>query len=128
MSSLLDRAKKDLQKITTNKSSGFAQDIILTNPVGVSITIQGLHTKTHLDVDQEGNITSTKKGNVSFSEQILIDAGYKIRNAADEVDLRDYIVEVKDSTGKLCKYISKTWFPDEHLGHITILLEDYSDA
>lgn len=122
--SILQRAKRDSERITSNKN-GFAVEITFTTPDDVSLTISGLHSKTHLDVDGMGVITSSKKAHISVSEKFLTDNNYPVRNDKGEVYLVDHRIDVKDSTDIIKNYVVLTTFPDERLGFITCLLEDY---
>ncbi len=122
--SLTDRAKADVALITSNKR-GWGVDIVLTAPTAQVITITGLHTKHHLAYDTDGNAVNTKKAAISFSESFLTAVNYPVRNSAGEVDFKDHLFDVKDSTGILKHYTSQSWFPDEKLGLIVVILQDY---
>ncbi len=102
--------------------------ITMTAPNGESVVVTGLHNKHHLDVDTEGNIINSKKASVSISETniLLINPNYPIRNIKNEVDLNRHKVTVADSTGLQCNYILQGWYPDEVLGLIVCILEDYA--
>ncbi len=116
-----DLAKADAQDITTDLN-GWAANITITKPGEAAAVIQGLHSKIHLNMDSEGNVVSTKKATVSFSEGAL---PWSIRYANQEVDLYDFIYEVADSTGVVKKYSSKLWLPDELVGLIVVMLDNY---
>lgn len=122
---LIDTIKQDIQNITTDLS-GFGIEINLTTPDdALSVDIVGLHTKHHLGIDTEGNQVNTKNTHIAISEQVLIDLGYPVRNANEEVFLRDHKVLAKDSTGVLKSYVIREWFPDETIGLIVCILGDY---
>lgn len=124
--SLLDRAKADIKTITTNKND-FAVDMTFQAPNGgPTKTIQGLHTKHHLGIDQEGNQVNSKTAQLSFCEKVLTDLGYPVRNSENEVDLNKHLISVKDSTDTLVTYVVQAWFPDETLGLIRVTLSDYN--
>jgi len=122
--SLIAQAKADILSITTN-SDEWAVEITLTAPNADTITIKGLHTKHHMAVDTLGNPVSAKNAHISFSESLLTDEDYPCRNAAGEVDLKGHRVSVADSTGTAKEYTIRQWHPDETIGLIKCLLDDY---
>lgn len=122
--SLKERAKKDVERYSSNKDTGFADEIVLTAPDNTIVTLNGLHTKTYMGVNTDGVTVSSKKAHVSFSEKFLTDASYPVRNTAGDVDLKNHKVDVKDSTGVVKNYVVEEWFPDEEVGFIVCILED----
>jgi len=122
--SLIARSQSDIKRITSNLSE-WAVDIRLTNRSGSFVDIQGLHTKIHLGVDTDGNMVNAKKAHVSFSEDNTLALDFSIRNANGEVDILKWRCDVKDSTGVVKNYIIKQVFPDETIGLIVCILEDY---
>lgn len=121
---LIDQAKADIEQITSNMDD-FAVEIIFTAPNEQTATISGLHTKIHLGVDTDGLPVNSKKAHISISEKFLTDAGYPVRNASGEVNLRNHLVSVKDSTGTAKTYRVMEIFPDETIGLITCMVGDY---
>jgi len=125
---LIAQAKADWQAITSNTSE-WGVTMTLTAPTGETATINGLHTKHHLGIDMEtGRPVNTKNAHVSFSEKLLTDAGYPVRNAQGEVSLKGHKVTVADSTGANMTYVIKEWFPDETIGVIVCILLVYGAA
>lgn len=122
--SILDRAKADIKKITGN-SNEFARVMTFVAPDESTITTKGLHSKHHVGIDNEGNLVNSKTAYVSVSEENL--TGYPVRNAAGEVYLKFHKVTVKDSTGTEKTYQISEWFPDETIGLIVCILQDYAD-
>lgn len=121
---LIDQAKQDIAQITSN-ANDFGVALKFTAPTGATASITGIHTKIHLAVDTDGLPVNSKQSHISFSEQFLQELSYPVRNATGEVSLRNHSVEVKDSTGVLKKYIIKQWFPDETIGLISCMAEDF---
>ncbi len=121
---LIAQAKKDIEKITSN-SNEWAVSMTFIAPDSKTATINGIHSKHHLGVDTDGNMVSSKKAHVSFSEKFLLDANYQVRNLTGEVSLINHRVSVKDSTGEIKNYIISSSFPDETIGLICCILEDY---
>lgn len=116
---LIDNINADVAAITSNLNE-FGVSIEIVTPNGVSTTINGIHTKHHLGIDTDGNMVNSKKASIAFSESF-----YQCRNASGEVNLKNYRVNVKDSTGLIKNYIIQQWFPDETIGLIVCILEDY---
>lgn len=121
---LREQAKADIESITSNLND-WAIEMTFVAPTAETATIKGIHSKHHLGVDTDGNMVNSKKAHVSFSEKFLTDVSYPVRNAKGEVDLTGHKVTVKDSTGIAKDYIMKSYFPNETIGLITCILEDY---
>lgn len=122
---LIDQIKKDIEQITSN-GDGFAVEMTFTAPTAEVVTIKGLHKKHHLGVNPEtGVAVNSKSASVTFSEKFFTDQNYPVRNSRKVVDLKGHLVDVKDSTGELQRYIIKEWFPDETIGLIVCVLGDY---
>lgn len=121
---LIEQAKADIQQITSNPDEWGVQ-ITLAAPTSETCVITGLHTKHHLGINSDGQRANSKTASISFSEQLLVDAGYPVRNSAGEVSLRNHKVSVKDSTGISKEYHINEWFPDEAIGLIVCILIDF---
>lgn len=123
--SLLERAKADIEKITSNLNE-FARAATFYAPSGETATVNILHTKHHLGVDAElQKWVNTKNAHISVSEKFLTDAGYPVRNADHQVFLQKHKVKVADSTGEEVTYVIEQWFPNETIGLITCILGTY---
>lgn len=123
---LMDRARKDLEKITTDDSScGFAVPATFTNPLGETATVNCLHTVHHSSIDSEGVDISSKIASVAVSEDVLNAAGYTTRNAKGVVTFEDHRVDVADHTGNVRNYICREKYPDSNLGLFVVYLTDY---
>lgn len=122
---LIAQIKNDIELITSN-TDGFGVSMTFTAPTSEVATINGLHKKHHLGIDQHlGTPVNTKTASVSFSEKFLIDVNYPVRNASGIVNLKGHLVAVKDSTGTIETYIIEQWFPDETIGLIVCILGTY---
>lgn len=119
--SLIERAKKDWKRITSNTNE-FGVEIILIAPGNETATVNGLHSKHHLGIDTDGNAVNTKNAHITVAEDLLVQQNYPVRNSKGEVSLKDHKVVVKDSTGIDKNYYIKEWFPDETIGVITCIL------
>lgn len=124
---LLERAKADIEKYSSDTTSGFAVELTFQRPdpeTQVAV-INGLYTETTLDVDEFGNITNSKKAHIAFSEKFMIAAGYAIRNSKNQIDMNLHRVSMVDIvTGETKRYIINAWFPDTTIGFITCILGD----
>jgi len=118
---LIDNINADIASITSNLND-FGVSIEMITPNGTATTINGIHTKHHLGIDTDGNMVNSKKASIAFSETFL-----NCRNSNEEVALTNYRVSVKDSTGIVKEYIVQQWFPDETIGLIVCILEDYDN-
>lgn len=122
---LTEQAILDAQSITSDAINGFGIAIEFTAPNSTTATINGLATKHHMRVDLDGKLVNSKDASIAVSEQLLVDAGYPVRNSTGEVYLKGHKVKWTDSSGQLCEYEIDQWFPDEAIGLIVCTLEDY---
>lgn len=126
---LTDRAIADLAQITGN-TNDFGVEFTLINTDEVEAEMVGFHTKHHLSIDDVGNTVNSKKASIAFSESNLPE-GFSVRISDEssdfygEVNMKDWLVNVKDSTGVEKNYKVQQWFPDEKLGMIVLILADY---
>ena len=121
---LTDIAKADIKQITGNATE-WGVELVFTAPTAETATITGLHTKHHLGMNEEGRAVNSKTASVSFSEEYLTDVDYPVRDLNGEVNLKNHLVSVKDSTGVVKNYKVHEWFPDEKVGLIVCILADY---
>lgn len=120
---LLNIARRDAKKYITK--GGFEVDIILTSPADVVLATTGLASKHWINFDADGNSINSKNAHICISESDLSDNGYPVRNADEEIYLKDHRVSVKDSSGILKEFVIKEWFPSETVGLIVCILGDY---
>ncbi len=125
--SLTEQARKDIQRITSDLQA-FGVTMTFTSPDADTASVVGLHTKHHLGIDDEtGAPINAKTASVSVAEKLLTDLSYPVRNQNGEVSLDGHLVKVKDSTGSEKTYLCSEWFPDEKVGLIVVILQDYAD-
>ena len=122
---LIDQAKSDIKDITSNLND-FGVSMTFMAPTNETATINGLHSKHHLNIDTDGNMINSKNAHISFSESLLTAKGYPVRKNG-EVNLKDHKVAVKDSTGNNITYIINQWFPDETIGLIMCTLGSHGE-
>jgi hypothetical protein len=123
---LMEQARADAKRILTDATNGFAVSATLTAPNGTTTaTVNALHVKHHLGVNTEGEMVNTKTARITIAESSLDDAGYTVRDSNGVVNLKDHRVAVKDSSGVTRQYIMRQWFPDEAVGVIMCMLDEY---
>jgi|GEM_PF-1057580 len=133
---LVDQAKADIAEITSNidewavvftfltPGSTFDNTFDFTFQNG-QVTIKGIHSVHHNGFDTEGRRVNTRVASVSISDNMLAATGYPIRDANNEVMLRNHRVAIKYSTGNIREYVIREWFPDETIGLTVCILGDY---
>lgn len=119
--SLLDRARNDIAKISSNTAGfGVAMSFISPASPAETCTVNGLFSRHHIDVNRQGVAFNSRMAHVSVSESIFDDADYTIRNANGEVDLKGHKVTVEG-----VQYVVNQWFPSDTGKLITIILGKY---
>lgn len=124
---LVERARQDAATITSNLEH-WGVEFTITDPItSETATIAGTNTKHHNSIDADGNKVHAKIASVTFAESVLLaeNEDYPIRDVKGEVMLRDHRVDIADSTGVVCNYVIREWFPDESLGLIVCVLGDF---
>ena len=121
---LLQLAKRDSKRFLM--SGGFEEDIILKTPNGLNqVSLTGFATKHWISFDTEGLQVNSKNAHVTIDENHLVLKGFTVRNAKGEISLLKHLVSFIDSSGVLKNYVVKSNYPDETLGLIVLILEDY---
>lgn len=112
----------------TGNADDFGVSITLTAVTGEIAALTGWSTKHHLGLNdlQQAVKAKTASVNVHPINISAANALFPLRSAAGEVDLKDCLVDTADSTGEIKHYIASSWLPDEKLGGIIIILEDYT--
>jgi len=125
---LIDLLRKNVQTITTNSAIGFSQDVTFTTPDETdTVTVKALFTSHHSAFDQDGLPVSLKVASVAVSESVLNEAGYVTRNGSGVVFLEGHRVLTKDSTGEDILYLVTDRKPDNELGLIVLMLNEFSE-
>lgn len=91
---------------------------------GFEVSVDGIATKHHINVDTEGQIVNTKNIHVSVSEKSLTDLSYPTRNDRGDVSMKKHVVYFTDSTNVEKKYYIIEAYPDETVGVLTFILEE----
>lgn len=125
---LLDLAKQHLRTITTNDAIGFSQDVTFTTPDGLtSLTVKALFTSHSHGYDTEGIEVTAKIASVAVDESLLNENGYVTRNGAGVVFLEGHRIVTADSTGNDRSYIVTDRKPDNELGLIVLMLNEFTE-
>lgn len=122
--SLKERAKADAANILSN-SLEWGELLVFTNNLGDAVPVNGMYIEHHVSVDEQGNNVIGKNGRVTVSESELLGAGYVVRNADGDVDLKNHLITVNHQNGSLVTYRIEYFTPDETLGLIVCYLGDY---
>jgi len=119
-------ARRDAKFFVMN--GGFEESITITTPsADKTISLTGLATKHFINFDSDGLPINSKNVHICINENVLVAQGYPVRNAKTEIALLNHIITYPDSTGVVKKYIIRENFPDETLGLIVCILNDYKD-
>jgi hypothetical protein len=133
---LSEQAAIDAQQFLEN-TDDFGIEIILTSPTFEIANVTGYSRKHHTSVDPaNGHAISTKQASVTISEKTITDANpnYPVRindpenKNYQEVSMIGHLIDVPDSSGIVKNYKVLNHFPDEKLGWIVFILEDYKSA
>lgn len=130
--SLTQRVIQDIQQITSNLNDFGVEIIITQNKINTeilepaTIEVVGFHTQHHNGFTLEGERVSSKISSIAVSEGLLVD--FPVRNVAQEVDMIDFIVKVKDSTNVVKNWIVADSYPDEKVGLIVLILVEYNEV
>jgi len=121
---LLELARRDIKAFTQRD---FADTLIFKpNEAAAGTTVKGLVTKHHMSIDPDTGLpVNSKNIHCTVVESVLIDAGYTVRNANNEVNLINQLVVYTDSAGIERTYQIDQAMPDETLGNIVMILGDY---
>ena len=121
--SLMDQVRIDVHDIVTNLCD-WGVDMTFVAPNAEEALVQGIHTKHHLALNEDGVPFNDRVASVAVSDASFPDI-YPLYNAEKDVKLRGHLVKVKDSTGLEFTFVIKEWFPDRTLGLIVCILGDY---
>lgn len=123
--SLIAQIKADVAQITSNGNE-FGVPLTFTPPLGSPVTVNGLATKHHLEVNREGVAFNGMNGHCSAAESVLTAAGYTVRNGNNKVSMVGHLVAWTDASGELTTYKIAEVYPDETLGLLVFILSNYS--
>lgn len=122
--SILQLAKRDAKHFVT--SGGFEESLIISTPDrSIVLPMTGYATKHWINYDTDGQPMNSKNVHVCIDEAFMNFSGYVTRNTKGEVSLKGHLVSYPDSTGIIKSYSVKESFPDETLGLIVLILQDY---
>lgn len=122
--SLFDIVKRDAKRFVT--SGGYQVDITISNPDrSKTENITGWAVVHAISFDSDGNQVNTKISRATIDEELLVQKGFTVRNAKGEVALLKFKVSFKDSSGEMRYFNVRENLPDQNLGLIMLILEDF---
>jgi hypothetical protein len=124
--SLREQAAADLLMIHEDTVDGFGWPLVITNPAGDTIEVNGLSTDIARAIDPETQQAVTGRFvSVSIPLKSLRDNGFDLpRNVADR-GARPWLVRVNDIEGMEHTFKVIEASPDRALGCVNCLLEVY---
>lgn len=125
--SLLQAARNDFKQFI--EGGGFEEDITLVTPDGATAyDIKGFAAKHHINFDSDGAPINSKNVHLCIVESSLVALGIQTRNTKGEIALLNWLVVYPDSSGTARNYKVRETLPDETLGGIVMILEDYTPS
>ena len=120
---LIDEIKQDVLDITSN-SNEFGVSITFTNPDDTqTLVVTGTASNHFMQFDFEsGKNINSQNTHVTVSEQLFINANYKLRNASGKLSVKKHKVSWIDSTGVSGTYEVIEAMPDQTIGLIVFIL------
>lgn len=116
------QARQDIEDITTNTNE-WAKALSFIAPTGETATINGVHVKHHMPVEDDGDIVNSRVARATFVWKLLEDQGYPTTKN-DALNFDKHQLSVADSTGTQKHYIIREWFPDITTGLVVCILGD----
>jgi hypothetical protein len=122
---LIQRSQQLAQRITTD-ANGFGTAITFVAPDNsYTKTVTAVASKHMLKIDENGFKSIARTATLAVSEAALISAGYPTRNAKNEVALLHHKVSWTDVSGLTWTYTVRQNRPDDTIGLITLVLDNY---
>lgn len=122
--SVLKLARRDSKHFLMK--GGFEESIEISTPTkDLVLALKGYATKHWITFDSDGLPINSKNVHICVDETFMNFMGYTTRNSRSEVALKNHLVSYPDSTGVVKNYQVKECFPDETLGLIVLILQDY---
>jgi hypothetical protein len=112
--SLINRARKDIQIITSNLSE-FGQTAVLIDTQSQQFPVNVIHTRHHNGIDLEGRSVNTLIASCAVSVSNL--EGYNYTNPNGEITFKNHRIVVENVT-----YVIREWYPDQTAGLIVLIL------
>lgn len=122
--SLIAQAIIDLQAIMEN-STEFATPVTFAKPGNIGeVTVNAITNKIMVDIEGNGSSTVSERTTVAVHENTLVDAGYTVRDANQDVAMTSDLVTMT-VFGQAKNYIIKYQIPDQKFGCLVFVLEAY---
>lgn len=123
--SLTERAKKDMQKITS-ATNGWGVSCTLTDLVSETATVMAIHTRHNTAYTPEGELVNIPISSVAISDVKVLEANanYSYLNTSGEITYMGHSLSVADASGTVKNYVISENYPDEKLGMTILILQD----
>jgi hypothetical protein len=126
---LREMAERDMGAMLEDDVAGFANSITLTDPSGKTEIIKGRTGQVHALIDPDTGIpVSVKNAYCSIRIKTLFDLGFKLPKAQPDNTKKPWTAQFADINGIIRKYRVNESRPDQTLGLITLMLEDFKDV
>lgn len=127
---LREIAEQDLSFIMEDRQTGWAWDITLTSPEGLTAPLRGLSNDISLAVDPDtGMLISGRTATATLRISSIRAAGFaeNPRNISD-LNRKPWIVGFKDINNVPCLFKVMKSNPDRTVGVVSLILEAYKQA
>lgn len=123
---IASRGQKLFQRVSTDLTTG-GTSITFVNPSGsLTKTIKAIQTKHMVKTDENGFKSVSKNASIAVSEAALLAESYPTRDANNEISLLQHKVTWTDVSGLTWTYSVRQNRPDEAVGVIILILDDYT--
>lgn len=123
---LREQAEADLAFILEDSVLGFGWDINLTDPVGLSEDLVGFSGDISLTIDPETGVpVSGQLAHVSLRITTLKALGFELPRGIIDASSKPWVVRFNDIDGVPRTYKVQESNPDQTLGVIVCILENY---
>lgn len=123
--SLRARAAASVRFILEN-AAGFAVPITVTNPSGVTVALLGLTKDIAQKIDPEtGVLVAAREASVTLSIASLQELGVGLPQAIASRQSKPWVVQFYDQLGVLHTFKVSDARPDQTVGAIVCMLEEY---
>lgn len=124
--SLRNLAEQDLSTILEDSATGFAWDIVVTDPDGNIANLTGQSNDIAQVIDPDtGAAISGRSASVALRISTLTAKGLSLPQGIADTAKKPWIVEFNDINGNPYKFKVSQSNPDRMLGIVTCLLESY---
>lgn len=125
--SLREQAAVDAQIFVEDAAAGFATAIVLTNPNGETLDMNGLTTDVHNTIDPDTGLAVVgRNASVALSLRTLDAACFDTPRGVEDPAKKPWLVEFDDILGKCHTFKVSEAQPDAEMGVLVCTLEAYA--